>query len=238
MMPREARRLTALRAFDLLDTEPERAYDDITRIAAAVCETPIALVSLVDERRQWFKSRHGLAATETPREWAFCSYAIQGTDTFIVPDAGQDERFVDNPLVTGEPRIRYYAGAPLIDAEGQALGTLCVLDQQPRQLRIDQLDALAALSRQVVAQFTLKRTLAELASALDEVKVLAGLLPVCAWCRDVRNDAGYWSTLEQFIAREHGVDISHGMCPDCYEKGVAEMRDKATEPTAHTALTV
>ena len=236
MLPREARRLAALRAFEQLDSEPERAYDDITRIAASICETPIALVSLVDEHRQWFKSRHGLAATETPREWAFCSYAIHGTDTFIVPDAAQDGRFVDNPLVTGEPRIRYYAGAPLLDAEGQALGTLCVLDQKPRQLRVDQLDALAALSRQVVAQFTLKRTLAELAAALDEVKVLTGLLPVCAWCRDVRDDAGYWSTLEQYIAREHGVDVSHGMCPSCCEKGLAEMRNRANGPSAHSTV--
>lgn len=227
MQPREEKRLDALRAYGLLDTAAELEYDDITRIAAAICGTPISLVSLVDERRQWFKSRHGIDATETPREWAFCSYAIRGTDAFIVPDAAQDQRFVDNPLVTGEPRIRYYAGAPLIDAEGQALGTLCVIDRKPRELTLEQLDTLACLSRQVVAHFTLKRTAAELADALKNVKMLTALLPVCAWCRDVRSDDDYWESLEGFITQEHGIDISHGICPACYEKSLAEFRLKA-----------
>lgn len=230
MQSREEKRLAALHAFGLLDTAPEREYDDITHIAAAICGTPISLVSLVDERRQWFKSRHGIGTTETPREWAFCSYAIREENIFIVPDATQDGRFVDNPLVTGEPRIRYYAGAPLIDADGQALGTLCVIDRKPRELSLEQLDALVALSRQVVAQFTLRRTAAQLATALNDVKALTALLPVCAWCRDVRSDDGYWESLEGFITREHGIDISHGICPKCYEKSLVEFRAKAKRP--------
>lgn len=214
-------------ASGFLDTAAEREYDDITRIAAVICGTPISLVTLVDEQRQWFKSRHGIDATETPREWAFCSYAVRGTDTIVVPDATQDGRFVDNPLVTGEPRIRYYAGTPLIDSDGQALGTLCVIDRQPRELTLEQLDTLACLSRQVVAHFTLKRTAAQLAAALNDVKALTVLLPVCTWCRDVRSDDGYWESLEEFITREQGIDISHGICPTCYEQSLAEFRHKA-----------
>src|SRR4051794_5631155 len=127
----EPERLAALRRYDLLDTPPEQTFDRITRLAAGVLGMPISLVTLLDETRQWFKARHGLNITWTRRDIAFCAYAILETDTLVVPDATVDERFAANPLVTGEPHARFYAGAPLVTPDGHVLGTLCVLDQAP-----------------------------------------------------------------------------------------------------------
>lgn len=161
----EAQRLNALREYRILDTEPEQAFDDLTLLAAQICGTPTALISLVDAGRQWFKSRVGLAATETPRDVAFCAHAILDAEPLIVPDAQKDERFAANPLVTEDPKIRFYAGAPLITSEGHALGTMCAIDYEPRQLTPDQTRALQALARQVIAQLELRRNLVELEEA-------------------------------------------------------------------------
>jgi CheY-like chemotaxis protein len=145
----EAKRLQNLRNAHVLDTPAEAVFDDLCRVAAIVCETPIAVVSLVDETRQWFKARIGLGATETPRDQAFCAHAIHGTELMEVPDATRDVRFENNPLVTADPNIRFYAGAPLTAADGTAAGTLCVIDRAPRHLRPPQREALTALSRVV-----------------------------------------------------------------------------------------
>jgi PAS domain S-box-containing protein len=164
----EATRLKALRQLQILDTPPEAGFDDLTRLGARICGTPTALVSLVDAERQWFKSKVGLEASETPRCVAFCAYTILQPDILIVPDALADERFVTNPLVVNPPYIRFYAGVPLITAEGQVLGSFCVIDYVPRQLEPYQLEALQALGRQAVAQIELRRTLAALARTITE----------------------------------------------------------------------
>lgn len=158
----EAARLAALDDLEILDTLPEQAYDDITLLASQICETPIALITLVDETRQWFKSKVGTDIESTSRDVAFCSHAILQPDRLLqVPDTANDERFADNPITT-EIGIRFYAGVPLTTAGGHALGTLCVLHRQPHQLTDDQTQALWALSRQVIAQLELRRTIAEL----------------------------------------------------------------------------
>ena len=152
----ESRRLAALLELELLDTPAEAMFDNITALAAQICETPIALISLVDAERQWFKSRQGLGASETPRELAFCAHAINGEALFEVENALLDPRFRHNPLVTGAPDIRFYAGMPLADGEGHNLGTLCVIDRQPRQLSGQQKDALRLLAQQTISLFELR----------------------------------------------------------------------------------
>jgi GAF domain-containing protein len=164
----ESGRLASLEKYAILDTDPEQSFDDLTLLASFVCNTPIAHISLIDEDRQWFKSRVGITATETSRDIAFCSHAILQDELFVVPDALQDERFRENPLVVSDPYIRFYAGAPLINEEGYALGTLCVVDTSPRQLAPEQREALQALSRLVLAQLEFRRNLFLLKEALSD----------------------------------------------------------------------
>src|ERR1700731_2595012 len=164
----EEGRIVALEKYAILDTDPEQSFDDLTLLASFVCKTPIALISLVDEDRQWFKSRVGIDASETSRDIAFCSTAILQSDVFVIPDALNDERFRDNPLVVSDPHIRFYAGAPLINEDGFALGTLCVVDQSPRELSPEQTEALKALRRLVVAQMEFRRNLVLLKEALSD----------------------------------------------------------------------
>jgi GAF domain-containing protein len=214
----EAQRLAALREYHILDTAAEQTYDDITALAAYICEVPIAVISLMDESRQWFKSKHGLTEVETPRDVAFCAHAILQTEPMIVQDALKDTRFADSALVTRSPHIRFYAGFPLATPEGLALGMLCAIDRKPRQLSAEQHHAMQALARQVMALLELRRVSAGLAEALEKVKTLRGLLPICAWCKRIRDDKGYWSQVEKYIHEHTGADFTHGICPECLEK--------------------
>ncbi|HYT31520.1 MAG TPA: GAF domain-containing protein [Thermoanaerobaculia bacterium] len=188
----ESARLEALAGYEILDTPPEPEFDDLTLLASHICGAPQASISLVDRERQWFKSRVAVPANETPRDVAFCAHAILEDDVMIVPDAQADERFADNPLVTSGPGIRFYAGAPLINSEGHALGTLCVMDQVPRELAPDQVEGLRVLSRQVVAQLELRRRLrSEREQAgqklLDRemtIEMIVGQMPAVLWSTD------------------------------------------------------
>jgi PAS domain-containing protein len=188
----ESERLGALQRYEILDTEPEQKFDDLTLLASHICQSPIALISLVDAERQWFKAKVGLTTSETPRSISFCGHAILGEDVMVVPDAAADARFSDSPLVTGEPNVRFYAGAPLLTPEGHALGTLCVLDRVPRELTAAQLEALRALARQVVAQLELRRRLQEerqeTRQAIDErdttVHLILNQMPAILWSTD------------------------------------------------------
>lgn len=164
---KERERIKDLESYSILDTLPEADYDDLTAIAAEICGTNISLVSLIDNKRQWFKSHHGLDATETPREYAFCGHAINDQDNvFIIQDARRDERFHDNPLVTGEPFVIFYAGVPLISDNGLPLGTLCVIDDKPKLLSKSQINSLKALSHQIMSLLNLRKNKLILEKAL------------------------------------------------------------------------
>lgn len=163
----EARRIKALQDYRVLDTAAEEVFDSITELASAIFKTPIALVSLIDEQRQWFKSKVGLEVSETPRSVAFCDHAIRGNETMVVPDATQDPRFKNNPLVVNEPFVRFYCGVPLRTPEGHNLGTLCLIDKKPRTISERERRGLEALARQVEAGLEMRRRLVLLEESLE-----------------------------------------------------------------------
>jgi GAF domain-containing protein len=169
--PNEEARLEALRSYRILDTDPEQAFDDLALLAAHVCGAPIALITLVDADRQWFKSKVGLSMRETARNVSFCTHTILQAEPLIVRDALQDERFAASPLVCSVPNVRFYAGIPLVTPQGHALGAICVMDRVPRQLSPDQMSALAALSRLVLLHLELRRDLLSFKDALANPSV-------------------------------------------------------------------
>jgi signal transduction histidine kinase len=167
----EHERLKALKEYAILDTVQEADFDDITRLASEICQTPVSLVSIVDAHRQWFKSRHGLITPEISRDFAFCAHAINAPDDlYIIPDLTKDERFHDNPLVKGEPHVVFYAGIRLINPEGFALGTLCVWDKKPRELDATQIITLKALARQIMSQLELRKKIQQLKHSQEELQ--------------------------------------------------------------------
>jgi GAF domain-containing protein len=165
----ETQRLMVVRSYQLPDSSPQDALDDIVRLARTICECPIATISIIEEPRQLYIAQVGMAMKETPRDIAFCAHTILEKNTVLVPDATKDPRFADNPVVTGEPYVRFYAGVPLMNAHGFALGTICVVDTKPRHLSNEQVWALESLRKHVVAHLELRRMAMRLEQALEEV---------------------------------------------------------------------
>jgi GAF domain-containing protein len=229
-------RLAALAAYEVMDSPPEESFDEITRLTSFICGTPIALISLLDTRRQWFKSMVGLTDREMPIEQAFCAHTIRQHGLMMVPDATLDERFAAYPNVLGDPRIRFYAGAPLVTPEGVPVGSLCAIDRVPRDLDSDRQEALRDLASQVVRCLEARKTvkalqvaLAEKQRAQNKVALLQDLLPMCAWCRKVRDDEHFWHRVEDYLSKQAEVKITHGVCPDCYERLRAEIEGDAVK---------
>ena len=168
----EKERVKDLASYSILDTFPEEDYDNLTTLASRICGTPISLITLLDDKRQWFKSRHGLPISETPKEFAFCAHAILDPfNVFVVEDAREDERFKDNPLVLGEPHVIFYVGVPLNSSQGFPLGTLCVIDNKPNQLDESQTEALRILSKQAVNLLELRKAKTQLEETLESLKI-------------------------------------------------------------------
>jgi|GEM_PF-6676246 len=209
----EAARLAALDRYEILDTPCEQRFDDFTTLAAQICETPISLISLVDERRQWFKSKVGVEVSETPRESAFCAHTFSNpSELLVVPDATADQRFVNNPLVTGDPLIRFYAGAPLVTPEGLPLGTLCVIDRQPRQLSDRQLETLKTLARHVVTEIEarqnlrlLEQTARDLEFQRQETQLILDHVPAYVYYKDTHNTI---LRVNQPVAESLGLEVA------------------------------
>jgi adenylate cyclase len=168
----EADRVAALRAYEILDSPPEAGYDELTELAANICRTPVAIIGLVDEKRDWKKSKYGLPPSfrEVPRELSICTYTICGSDLLAIPDLSCTAEFSGHPMVAGPPHLRFYCGMPLINPEGFALGTICVIDFEPRELSFEQSEALRRLSHQVVSQLELRRSLLELGRRMRDLE--------------------------------------------------------------------
>lgn len=206
----EDERLKALKEYSVLDTLPEEEYDDITFLASKICQTPISLISLVDDKRQWFKSHHGLDAASTPKEIAFCSYTINDPDNiFTVNDSREDIRFHDNPLVTGDPHVIFYTGVPLVNPDGFPLGTLCVIDHKPNELNEQQLKSLKALSNQVMKLLELRRTNVRLQSHIYELetknKALNQFARVAA--HDIKSPLNNIKALSEMLSSDYSDNL-------------------------------
>ena len=211
--PNETERLAALHAYGILDTPPEASFDALTRIAAYLCGTPIAVINFIDRERQWFKSEIGLGVRETPLEVSICAHALLQPGLFVVPDTTQDPRFADNPLVSGEPHLRFYAGALLESDEGHPLGTLCVLDHTPRTLTPEQGEILQALAGQVMLLLQLYRQnqkQAEMLAQIDAARREMAYLAATDALTGLANRRAFGERLSQEIAR-----VARGKGPSC-----------------------
>jgi len=206
VLPRESERLRALHSYQILDTPPEAAFDELVALAGRLLGMPMALVTLVDSQRQWFKAKIGLDLPETARDEAFCAHAIASPELMVIEDALLDDRFCDNPLVLGDPNIRFYAGAPLMTADGHGLGTLCVLDRVPRQLTDDQRALLQVLSRQVMTQLDLRRMLDLSRRQHADLLHVLNAVPAALIVADSQGDIEFQNDAARDLVGQHGGD--------------------------------
>jgi len=210
----EPQRLRALQHYRTILDKSKEMLDSLTALASDITEAPISLVSLVDEDEQFFPSRVGLGVPCTSRDVSFCAHGLEQDKLFTVRDALEDDRFHDNPLVTGDPHIRFYAGAPLRIADGLSLGSLCVIDRKPRELNEVQKNTLMTLARAVVSQLELQR-------AFKDLDRIEEMLPICAWCRNIKTESGEWQPLHDYVAQT--ANVTHGLCPECAESELKKL---------------
>ncbi len=222
----ETSRIKALKEYSILDTLPEKEYDDITQLASQICETPISLIGLIDENRQWYKSKYGIDGNESPRSVTFCGHAIINPyEIMTVKDSRLDQRFHDNPNVTGEPKVVFYAGIPLVSPEGYALGTLCVVDHKPKELTHSQILALKALSNQVVSLFELRKSKMLLEKSTNDLKVRNQELEVFAnvAAHDIKSPLNNITSITEILLSDFSDNLNEearmfiGMLHSCSE---------------------
>ncbi len=211
------RRLTTLRRYQILDSVSERTYDDIVKLAAHIFEAPIAAILQVEDERHFLKTAVGVRGAESflLNTHTFCEETMAEPDVMVVEDTICDERFANNPLVTSGPQIRFYAGAPLAMPDGIGLGALCVMDIQPRRVGRREKEMLQSLARMVMTTMDLHCVSDALANEVLKVKNLSGLLPICAGCKNIRNDGGYWQRVECYVSENSSAEFTHGLCPGC-----------------------
>ncbi len=220
MSKNRLRRLTTLHRYQILDSVSDRTFDDIVKLAAHIFEAPIAAILQVDDGRHQLKSSVGVRGAElfSMNTQTFCQETMHEHEVLVIEDVAMDERFVQNPLVTSGPQVRFYAGAPLAKPDGLGLGSLCVMDTRPRRVDRREKEMLQSLARMVMTTMELNRVSDALASEVVKVKNLAGLLPICSGCKNIRNDGGYWQRVESFVQENSSAEFTHGMCPKCAEK--------------------
>jgi len=211
----ELARLRELEAYEILDTPSEPVFDELAALSARLCETPIALITLVDKNRQWFKARHGMSERETARSDAFCAHTVLEDTPMVVRDALRDSRFRSNRLVTGKPHIRFYAGAPLRTPAGHRLGSLCVIDRKARRMPRAQLRDLKTLARAVVNEMESRRVRRLAERFPERAQLLSGVIAICSCCSKVRDRRGEWNTLGRYLDRLAGVTVAHTFCRQC-----------------------
>ena len=215
---REQRRLAALKEYDSQKNRTDIAFEELAQLASKLFNVPIALVTLIDDKFQWYMGNVGSPLSRIPREDTFCKYAILGTELMVVPDASVDVRFSKHPHVTAPGGVRFYAGAPILTSDGQAIGSVCIVDTQPRNLLPTQGEALMAIARTSMRLLEQASTAAKLAKALSEVAKIKGLVPICCSCKNIHCDEGYWSRVEEYFNEHTGVEFSHSVCPECMKK--------------------
>ena len=228
--PNEAERLRSLSEYRILGTKPEKAFDNITMMASEICEAPIALISIIDEDRQWFKSKVGLEATETTRDISFCAHTILDSKPMVIEDALADEKFRDNPLVQKAPHIRLYAGFPLKTDVSHRIGTLCVIDRIPKSLTKTQLKIMQGLADQAAMLLELRRRSLSLLEEFCKMNDDGGIITTCSYCKSIRDSHGTWLPFEHFLMRHSTLNFSHGICRKCMEKHFPEAICDEPEP--------
>lgn len=228
-LPPERARLAVLHDYGVLDVAPEQRFDDVAKLASVALDMPIAMVSLVDEQRQWSLAAVGVARGEKPRAGSFCAHAIMSDETLVIEDASADPRFAEGFSDQDQP-LRFYAGAPLIVDTGHRLGTVCVLDRQPRTIGPRERGILELLARQVVELFELRLASARLDHAVERLQTMATLIPICSHCRKVRDESNHWSTLERLVQAKTGSRFTHGICPDCVREHYPDAADDLLRP--------